>query len=222
MYYGVSYHMFAFLFERTLLVIHCKTRLWSVLPTLIGSWTARSLWSQNITFSQVHLLFYPFSYVLFLMCFSTAVALVPTICLPNNSSFFFLKNLFNCFSYVTVLFIHKCFVFYFQCYNCLPTFIDPFCLELSRAFSLTFQLAVMHSVIIMMLQLLSLICEFGQFEKFLLFRLLSQKSFLPQFSFTHILFGLLQCMYLLLFISSMCSFPSLGWETIEMLIVPWF
>ena len=69
---------------------------------------------------------------------------------------------------------------------------------------------------------LSLICEFGQFEKFLLFRLLSQKSFLPQFSFTHILFGLLQCMYLLLFISSMCSFPSLGWETIEMLIVPWF
>ena len=73
-----------------------------------------------------------------------------------------------------------CFVFYFQCNYCLPTFIDPFCLELSPAFSLTFQLAVLHSVIIMLLQLLSLICEFGQLEQFLLFRLLSLKSFLPQ------------------------------------------
>ena len=43
MYYGVSYHMFAFLFERTFLVIHCKTHLWSLLLTLIGSWTAPSL-----------------------------------------------------------------------------------------------------------------------------------------------------------------------------------
>ena len=51
MYYGVSYHMYAFLVERTFLVIHCKTRLWSLLLILIGSWTEPSLWSQYSIFS---------------------------------------------------------------------------------------------------------------------------------------------------------------------------
>ena len=68
LYYGVSYHMFAFLFERTFLVIHCKTRLWSLLLTLIGSWTAPSLWSRySISLRYI-------SYFIFLLlCFSLVV-----------------------------------------------------------------------------------------------------------------------------------------------------
>ena len=68
MYYGVSYHMFAFLFERTFLVIHCKTRLWSLLLTFIGSWTAPSLWSRyNISLRYISY-FYLSSFVLFTSC----------------------------------------------------------------------------------------------------------------------------------------------------------
>ena len=67
MYYGVAYHMFAFLFERTFLVIHCKTHLWSLLLTLIGSWTAPSLRSRyNISLRYISY-FYP-SFVLFISC----------------------------------------------------------------------------------------------------------------------------------------------------------
>ena len=68
MYYGVSYHMFAFLFERTSLVIHCKTRLWSLLLTLIGSWTAPSLWSRySISFRCI------FYFIFLLLCFTLVV-----------------------------------------------------------------------------------------------------------------------------------------------------
>ena len=68
MYYGVSYHMFSFLFERTFLVIHCKTHLWSLLLTLIGSWTAPSLRSRySISLRYI-------SYFIFLLlCFSLVV-----------------------------------------------------------------------------------------------------------------------------------------------------
>ena len=70
MYYGVSYHMFAFLFERTFLVIHCKTHLWSLLLTLMGSWTAPSLWSRyGISLRYI-------SYFIFLLlCFFTSCSI---------------------------------------------------------------------------------------------------------------------------------------------------
>ena len=68
MYYGVSYHMYAFLFERTFPVIHCKTLLWSMLLTLLGSWTAPRLWSRySISLRYI-------SYFIFLLlCFSLVV-----------------------------------------------------------------------------------------------------------------------------------------------------
>ena len=68
MYYGVSYHMFAFLFERTFLVIHCQTHLWSLLLTLIGSWTAPSLQSQY----RISLRYISY-FILLLLCFSLVV-----------------------------------------------------------------------------------------------------------------------------------------------------
>ena len=68
LYYGVSYHMIAFLFERTFPVIHCKTRLWSLLLTLLGSWTAPSLlYRYSISLRYI-------SYFIFLLlCFSLVV-----------------------------------------------------------------------------------------------------------------------------------------------------
>ena len=162
MYYGVHTTCFAFLFERTFLVIHCKTHLWSLLLTFIGSWTAPSLWSRyNISLRYISY-FYP-SFVLFISCSFWCLLLAQIF---GWCFYKFLQLLlwFQQSAYQVILFkffffflmSHSylyiiCFVFYFWCNYCLPTFIDPFCLELSPAFSLTFQLAVLHSVIIMML-----------------------------------------------------------------------
>ena len=130
MYYGVSYHMFAFLFERTFLVIHCKTHLWSLLLTLMGSWTAPSLWSRyGISLRYI-------SYFIFLLlCFFTSCSIWSLLLTQifgwcfykflqlllwfQQSAYqiihpFFFKFIFF-LSNVTFLFIHNCFVFYFLC-----------------------------------------------------------------------------------------------------------
>ena len=66
MYYGVHTTCLAFLFEWTFLVIHCQTCLWNL--TLIGSWTAPSLWSRYCISLR-----YISYFILLLLCFSLVV-----------------------------------------------------------------------------------------------------------------------------------------------------